>query len=103
MDEIEALGGPNASGANVPGAPATPLPHRMMRKVGVIGHRGGFFCCTPDNTMASVRYALSNKVPVIEIDTRLSADGVCVLVHDSTIDRTTDGTGVVSSMTVAQL
>src|SRR6185503_8805522 len=47
MDEIEALGGPHAGGANVPGAPATPLPHRMSRKVGVIGHRGGFFCCTP--------------------------------------------------------
>jgi glycerophosphoryl diester phosphodiesterase len=103
MDEIEALGGPHAAGANVPGAPATPLPHRMLRKVGVIGHRGGFFCCAPDNTMASVRYALSNNVPVIEIDTQLSADGVCVLVHDSTIDRTTDGVGAVASLTVAQL
>src|SRR5688572_12319840 len=103
MDEIEALGGPHASGANVRGAPAGLLPHRMLRKVGVIGHRGGFFCCTPDNTMASVRYAISNNVPVIEIDTRLSADGACVLVHDSTIDRTTDGVGAVASMTVAQL
>jgi glycerophosphoryl diester phosphodiesterase len=103
MEEIQALGGPHANGALTPGAPAPPLTHRMSRRVGVIGHRGGFFCCTPDNTMASVRYALSNNVPVIEIDMRLSADGVCVLVHDSTIDRTTDGTGAVASLTVAQL
>lgn len=67
MEEIQALGGPHAAGASTPGAPAPPLMHQMSRRVGVIGHRGGFFCCTPDNTMASVRYAISNNVPVIEI------------------------------------
>jgi glycerophosphoryl diester phosphodiesterase len=103
MEEIQALGGPHAAGAFTPGAPAPPISLRMSRRVGVIGHRGGFFCCTPDNTMASVRRAISNNVPIIEIDTRLSADGVCVLVHDSTIDRTTDGSGAVSALTVAQL
>lgn len=103
MEEVEALGGAHASGAATAGATALPLPHQMSRQVGVIGHRGGFFCCTPDNTLASVHRAISNNVPVIEIDTRLSADGVCVLIHDSTVDRTTDGTGSVASMTVAQL
>lgn len=101
--EMEALGGPHADGANVAGLAAPPIEHQMPRRVGVIGHRGGDFCCTPDNTLASVRSAISNNVPVIEIDTRLSADGVCVLMHDTTVDRTTDGTGAVSSMTVAQL
>lgn len=103
MEEIQALGGPHAGGALTAGAPAPPLTQQMPRRVGVIGHRGGFFCCAPDNTMAAVRRALSNGVPVIEIDTRLSADGVCVLMHDDTVDRTTDGTGTVASKTVAQL
>lgn len=103
MEQIQALGGPHAAGANVPGSPAPPIDQRMPRRVSVVGHRGGFFCCAPDNTMAAVRYAISNQVPIIEIDTRLSADGVCVLVHDATVDRTTDGTGTVVSRTVAQL
>jgi glycerophosphoryl diester phosphodiesterase len=103
MEEVEALGGAHASGAATAGAAAGPLPQRMSRYVGVIGHRGGDFCCAPDNTMAAVRRAITNNVPVIEIDTRLSADGVCVLMHDSTVDRTTDGTGAVNALTVAQL
>jgi glycerophosphoryl diester phosphodiesterase len=103
MGEIAALGGPHVAGADTAGAPAPPLTQQMPRRVGVIGHRGGFFCCAPDNTLAAVRRAVSNNVPVIEIDTRLSADGVCVLMHDSTVDRTTDGTGSVASMTVQQL
>jgi glycerophosphoryl diester phosphodiesterase len=103
MEEVQALGGAHSAGTGTAGAPAPPLPQQMSRNVGVIGHRGGFFCCTPDNTLASVRRAISNNVPVIEIDTRLSADGVCVLMHDSTVDRTTDGTGNVAAMTVAQL
>jgi glycerophosphoryl diester phosphodiesterase len=53
--------------------------------------------------MAAVRKAIAHEVPVIEIDTRLSADGVGVLVHDAVVDRTTNGTGAVASMTVAQL
>ena len=103
MEEIEALGGPHAAGTATSGAAAPPLTPQMPRPVGVIGHRGGFFCCAPDNTMAAVRRAISNNVPMIEIDTRLSADGVCMLMHDSTVDRTTDGTGAVAGMTVAQL
>ena len=103
MAEIEALGGPHANGALTPGEPAPTITQQMPRRVGAIGHRGGFFCCAPDNTLAAVRRAITNQVPVIEIDTRLSADGQCILLHDSTVDRTTDGTGAASAMTVAQL
>jgi hypothetical protein len=102
MDEIEALGGPHAAGANVPGAPATPLPHRMLRKVGAIGHRGGFFCWHADNTMASVRYCPEQQRAGDEIDTVFPRRASVCLFTDSTIDRTTDGTGAVASMTVAQ-
>jgi glycerophosphoryl diester phosphodiesterase len=103
MSEIQALGGPHAGGILTPGAPAPALQRRLPPAVSALGHRGGFFCCAPDNTMAAVRQALARRIPVIEIDTRLSADGVPVLVHDAVVDRTTNGTGAVASMTVAQL
>jgi 5'-nucleotidase / UDP-sugar diphosphatase len=47
MAEIEALGGPHAAGALTPGNPAPALTQQMPRRVGAIGHRGGFFCCAP--------------------------------------------------------
>ena len=103
MDAIRALGGPHAAGALTPGAPAPAFEKRLPEQVNAIGHRGGSFCCTPDNTMAGIRRAIADKVPVIEIDTRLSADGVLVLIHDPTVDRTTNGSGDVASLTASQL
>ena len=103
MDTIQALGGPHAEGALTPCPPAADREEQLPRTVGAIGHRGGFFCCAPDNTLAAVRMAIRHQIPVVEIDTRLSAEGVSVLMHDRTVDRTTDGTGQVSAMTVAQL
>lgn len=105
MDQIRALGGPHAAGALTPGAPPPALDaaQRLPATVGSIGHRGGFFCCAPDNTMAAVRMAIDHGIPAIEIDTRLSADGVGVLVHDATVDRTTNGTGPVAALSAAQL
>jgi len=56
----------------------------------------------PENTVASFKAALG-KADLVETDARPSADNVLVIMHDATVDRTTDGTGNVSSMTVAQL
>ena len=39
----------------------------------------------------------------VEVDIRLTSDGVAVLMHDSTVDRTTDGTGPIANMTLAQV
>ncbi len=103
MDEIRVLGGPHAAGAATPGAPAPPPEQRLPKTISAIGHRGGFFCCAPDNTMAAVRQAIAHRIPVIELDTRLSADGVVVLMHDLTVDRTTNGSGPAAALTVAQL
>jgi glycerophosphoryl diester phosphodiesterase len=103
MEEIGLLGGAHAGGAAVAGPPAPSYDELMPRLARAIGHRGGAFGVAPDNTLAAVRRAISDGLPVIEIDTRLSSDGACILLHDATVDRTTDGTGEAAGMTVAEL
>jgi glycerophosphoryl diester phosphodiesterase len=69
----------------------------------LIGHRGAAGL-VPENTMASFRDAVDRwEVDMIELDVRASADGHCVVIHDATVDRTTDGTGAVADRTLAEL
>ncbi|WP_366185205.1 glycerophosphodiester phosphodiesterase family protein [Flavobacterium ovatum] len=67
-----------------------------------IGHRGarGY---EPENTLLSFQKALDLGVDGIELDVHLSADGVLVVIHDETVDRTTDGKGLVADLTLEQL
>jgi glycerophosphoryl diester phosphodiesterase len=57
----------------------------------------------PENTRAAILRALELGFGIIELDVRLSRDGVPVLVHDSTLDRTTDAVGPVAALTAAEL
>lgn len=57
----------------------------------------------PENTLAGIRKALDFGVDGIEIDVQASSDGVPVLMHDLTVDRTTDGSGKVASMSLEEL
>ena len=57
----------------------------------------------PENTLAGIRAALALGVDAIEIDVHCSADRVPVLLHDDAVDRTTDGTGAVAELTLAQI
>jgi glycerophosphoryl diester phosphodiesterase len=57
----------------------------------------------PANTLAGIRAALSFGADGIEIDVQCSADAVPILMHDLTVDRTTDGTGAVADLTLEQL
>ena len=57
----------------------------------------------PENTLAGLRLALHMGAHAIEIDVHLSADGIPVLIHDDSVDRTTDGRGAVASLTLAEL
>ncbi|HLU25030.1 MAG TPA: glycerophosphodiester phosphodiesterase [Longimicrobiales bacterium] len=69
----------------------------------VIGHRGaaGLY---PENTLYGFRRAAEEwRVDMIELDVRASADGHCVVIHDATVDRTTDGTGAVAELTLEEL
>ena len=69
----------------------------------LIGHRGAAGLA-PENTMPSFREAVERwAVDMIELDVRASADGHCVVIHDDTVDRTTDGTGPVAEKTLAEL
>jgi glycerophosphoryl diester phosphodiesterase len=57
----------------------------------------------PENSMAAIERAIEIGVDVIEIDTRLTKDGVVVLMHDDSVDRTTDGKGKVKELTFAEI
>jgi glycerophosphoryl diester phosphodiesterase len=71
----------------------------------VIGHRGAA-ALAPENTLAGLRAAAAAGASWVEFDVKLTADGVAVLIHDDTLDRTTDGRGAVAataSSTIAAL
>jgi glycerophosphoryl diester phosphodiesterase len=68
----------------------------------VIAHRGNSGPA-PACTMAAIRQAVDLGADMIELDVRSSRDGVAVIIHNDTVDETTDGKGPVSSFSVAQL
>jgi glycerophosphoryl diester phosphodiesterase len=68
----------------------------------VIGHRG-VGGLAPENTLAGFRAAARLGVAFVEFDIRLSADHRPVLMHDATIDRTTDGSGAVADLTLDEI
>lgn len=69
----------------------------------LIGHRGAAGLA-PENTLPSFREAADRwAVDMIELDVRATADAGCVVIHDATVDRTTDGEGPVAEMTLAEL
>lgn len=77
-----------------------PLLDREARPV--IGHRGAA-AYAPENTLVSFRRGLELGADALEFDVRRSKDGVAVVMHDSTLDRTTDRSGPVSACTAAEL
>jgi glycerophosphoryl diester phosphodiesterase len=68
----------------------------------VVAHRG-HSAVAPENTLAAVAAARRARADWIEVDVRTSTDGVPVVIHDRTVDRTTGGTGAVAELTAAQL
>ncbi|MEM1410563.1 MAG: glycerophosphodiester phosphodiesterase family protein, partial [Pseudomonadota bacterium] len=70
------------------------------RAVVVSAHRGGPAPGYPENAVETFVHTLSQVPALIETDVRETKDGVLVLMHDDTVDRTTTGTGAVASMTL---
>ena len=64
----------------------------------ISAHRGGAGPGLPENSLAAIRHAAERGAAFAEIDLSRSADGAIVLMHDDTLDRTTTGSGRVSSM-----
>jgi len=75
---------------------------RAGDRLTVFAHRGGAGLA-PENTRAAFRQAAALGVDGCELDVRLSKDGDVVVIHDGTLDRTTDADGPVSALTAAEL
>jgi glycerophosphoryl diester phosphodiesterase len=71
-------------------------------RVWVVGHRGAMGHC-PENTMASFQRGLELGADWIELDVHLTRDSELAVIHDETVDRTTDGHGLVKDHTLAEL
>ncbi len=67
-----------------------------------IGHRGAAGHA-PENTIASFQQALDFRVDGVELDIHLCASGELIVIHDETVDRTTNGNGAVTDLTLAEL
>ena len=72
-------------------------PSKML----VATHRGERFTA-PENTISSFERSIAMGVDMIETDVRMTKDHELVIMHDPTVDRTTDGTGMVRDLTLAQ-
>ncbi|HEX4986276.1 MAG TPA: glycerophosphodiester phosphodiesterase [Burkholderiales bacterium] len=77
-------------------------PRRLWPFPRIIAHRGGGVLA-PENTLAGIRLARNLGFTAVEFDVKLSADRVPVLMHDDTLERTTDGSGAVAAMSYEAL
>ncbi len=73
-----------------------------MRLPRIIAHRCGG-ALAPENTLAGLRIAARLGVRGVEFDAMLSADGIPVVIHDETLERTTSGTGCIASVMAADI
>lgn len=69
----------------------------------ICGHRGGAQSMYPENAIVGFEYVLRKMPAFFEIDPRLTKDSVIVVLHDATLDRTTNGTGNLSDYTWAEI
>jgi glycerophosphoryl diester phosphodiesterase len=68
----------------------------------IAGHRGDR-AHFPENTLPALQAVLDSDFDFVETDVQLSADGVPVIIHDEDVDRTTNGKGLVTALTLAEL
>jgi glycerophosphoryl diester phosphodiesterase len=81
---------------------AVGTPDKGLAKPLISAHRGGN-TLAPENTLAAYEAAFALGVDFIEVDVRETKDGVFVANHDDTVDRTTNGTGKVADLTLAEI
>jgi glycerophosphoryl diester phosphodiesterase len=77
-------------------------PAMVARRPLVMAHRGGAGLW-PENTAHAFRQSVALGVDVLEMDLHGTSDGALVVIHDATVDRTTNGAGRVNSLTLAEL
>jgi glycerophosphoryl diester phosphodiesterase len=94
------------------GSPAPEDPEELMqtspaaegrkKRLQNVAHRG-YSAIAPENTLPALAAAGPAGATLVEFDVRTTADGVPVVIHDRTVDRTTNGTGAVGDLTVDEL
>ncbi|SDU48705.1 glycerophosphodiester phosphodiesterase [Jiangella alkaliphila] len=92
---------PTTAAAAAPVASAADNPW-LERRVLNIAHQGGELEA-PSDTLYAFKTALDKGADVLELDVHATADGELVVLHDTTVDRTTNGTGRVDGLTLAQI
>ena len=75
---------------------------KTVSEIQRVAHRGGG-ALAPENTLAAFRAGIDSSAHALELDVHLSADGALVVIHDPDVKRTTDGSGLVADMTLAEL
>lgn len=88
--------------ASCTGIPPGPNFSARTHTVAVIAHRG-LPTVAPENTVAAFRKAVDLGVEMLEVDVQQTKDGRLVVLHDKTVDRTTDGEGELPDFTLAEL
>jgi len=78
------------------------LNYSNLNRPTIFAHRGSS-AYAPESTLAAFKLAIQQHADAIELDAKLSADGQVVVMHDETVDRTTDGSGWVNSLSLAEL
>jgi len=71
-------------------------------RVMVVSHRGDWHN-VPENSIPAIANCVKNGIDVVEVDVQKTKDGHLILMHDKTVDRTTDGNGVIAEMTLAEI
>ena len=83
-------------------AMAASLADNMPRYLSVQGHRGASGLA-PENTLAAFRKAIELGANGMEMDLQMTRDGAVIVIHDDTLDRTTDGHGRVADLTLSEV
>ncbi|WP_240645733.1 glycerophosphodiester phosphodiesterase family protein [Georgenia sp. SYP-B2076] len=92
----------SAAPAPLPVPPGGPAGDGVRAAPLVIAHRGNS-SVAPENTLVALESAWRAGADMVEIDLQLTRDGVAVVIHDDTVDRTTDGTGRVDALDAARV
>ncbi len=74
----------------------------MAKHENVIAHRGASHA-RPENTLPAFEHAIELGADLLEFDVRLTADGHAIIMHDASVERTTNGTGAVRSLTLDEI
>lgn len=85
-----------------PDRPLPPRPFLAGQSPLVLAHRGAS-AAAPENTLEAFALALEMGADILELDVHATSDGVVVVIHDETVDRTSNGTGRVAAQTLADL